>query len=149
MVIDSIRNIDAYESLHKAFPKVFAFLKTLSKDTAAGPFVLDEGNVYGNVVETETRAVIGEAPFERHEKFFDIHYMLEGEEAFGYQDAAHLTVTRPYEEEGDYALLAGRGTSIVFPEGFFCITFPFDAHTPDGVLDTPSKVKRVVVKVRI
>ncbi len=149
MVVDSIQNSDAYESLHKAFPKVFAFLKTLSEDAAPGPFVLEEGNVYGNIVEKETTAVIGEAPFEKHEKFFDIHYMLQGEELFGYQDKSLLTVTHAYDEKDDYALLSGCGTAVHFPKGFFCITFPQDAHTPDGILEAPGKIKRVVVKVRI
>ena len=149
MVTDTIRNIDLYASLHRDFPKIFAFLKTLSADAEPGQFVLDADNVYGHIAEKVTDAVIGEAPFEKHEKFIDIHYILDGEEAFGYQDAASLTETQAYNEEGDYALLSGRGTSVLLQKGFFCITFPEDAHTPAGIAAAPCKVKRVVVKVRI
>lgn len=147
MVIDSIGNFDQYTYLHKHFEKVFSFLKELKED-ATGTTVLEEGNVWANVIEVK------EIPqsvkvFEAHKKFIDVHYILSGEEKFGYANIDRLQTKQSYNEADDYELLEGEVNAILLKEGDFMITFPEDAHIPDFEKTNDDKLVRVVVKVRI
>lgn len=148
MVIDNISNIKTYQSLHKDFEKVFSFLKGLTKDAPVGTTVLDEDNVWANVIEVQ------ELPqnvrlFEAHRKFIDIHYILMGEEKFGYANIESLKTKQPYNAVDDYELLEGEINAIFLKAGDFMITFPEDAHIPDYEKINDDKLVRVVVKVKI
>lgn len=148
MVIDSISNIYLYAGLHKSFSTAFAYLKGLSKETESKSFVLEDGIVFGSIIEAETEEFVQKTLLERHEKYIDIHYMLEGTEIFGYQNKKYLTIEKEYCEEEDYELLKGNVSELFFTEGDFCIVFPDDAHAPDCIANNPQKVKRVVIKVK-
>lgn len=148
MIIDSISNFDKYTSLHRDFEKVFSFLKELKEDAKEGTTILEEDNVWANVIEVQ------EMPqnvrvFEAHKTFLDIHYILSGEEKFGYANIDRLQTKQPYNAVDDYELLEGEINAISLKEGDFMITFPEDAHIPDFEKTNDDKLVRVVVKVRI
>lgn len=148
MIIDSIGNFDKYTSLHKDFAKVFSFLQELKEDAKVGTTVLDEDNVWANVIE------INHVPnnakvFEAHREFLDIHYILSGEEKFGYANIDRLRTKQPYNAVDDYELLEGETNILLLKKGDFMITFPEDAHIPDFEKTNDDKLVRVVVKVRI
>lgn len=149
MISDSIRNIDLYKNIHKDFPKVFEYMKTLGKDSLKGPFVLDGDNVHGSVWTIETKGTPSRRRLEKHEKFIDIHYILDGSEKFGYADASTLTPICDYNSEDDYIFLKGKATGIVLTPGHFCIVFPDDAHSPYCINGKSETVKRCVIKVRV
>lgn len=148
MIIDSISNFDKYISLHKDFAKVFSFLHELKEDAKEGTTILDEDNVWANIiginhVPNKTKV------FEAHREFFDIHYILSGEEKFGYANIDRLKTKQPYNAVDDYELLEGETNIILLKKGDFMITFPEDAHIPDFEKTNDDKLVRVVVKVRI
>ena len=149
MVTDSIKNIDLYVNLHKDFPKVFEYMKTLGKDTPKGPFVIDGDNVHGSVWTIETKGSYHDRQLEKHEKFIDIHYILDGNEKFSYADADTLTVTEGYHEDEDYSFLKGEASGILLTPGHFCIVFPEDAHSPYCIAENVETVKRCVIKIRV
>lgn len=146
MIIDSIDNCDKYVSLHKDFDMVFSFLRELKEDVK-GTTVLEKDNVWANVI------VVQEMPksvkvFEAHRKFLDVHYILAGEEKFGYGNIDRLKSKRPYNAVDDYELFEGEVNAITLKKGDFMITFPEDAHIPDYEKTNDDKLVRVVVKVR-
>lgn len=149
MITDSIKNIDIYKNLHKDFPKVFEYMKTLGKDSPKGPFVLDGDNVHGSVWTAETTGTAEERKLEKHEKFIDIHYLLDGCEKFGYADADTLTTSEEYHESDDYSFLEGNASGVILTPGHFCIVFPQDAHSPYCIAEKSETVKRCVIKIRI
>lgn len=149
MISDSIRNIDLYKNLHKDFPMVFEYMKTLGKDSPKGPFVLDGDNVHGSVWTIETSGSPDERRLEKHEKYIDIHYILDGSEKFAYADAATLTTDCEYNSEEDYIFLKGKASGIILTPGHFCIVFPDDAHSPYCINGKSETVKRCVIKVRL
>ena len=147
MVIDSISYCDKYTSLHKDFEKVFSFLQQLNEN-ATGTTVLEEGNVWANVIEVKD-GLRSAKVFEAHRTFIDIHYILTGEEKFGYANVDRLQTKQSYNMEDDYELLEGEINAISLRGGDFVITFPGDAHIPDFEKINDDKLIRVVVKVRI
>ena len=147
MIVDSLSNCDKYISLHKDFEKVFSFLRELKGD-AAGTTVLEENNVWANVIEVQEMPKSMKV-FEAHRKFLDIHYILSGEEKFGYANIDRLKTKQPYNAVDDYELLEGETNVILLKKGDFMITFPEDAHIPDYEKTNDDKLVRVVVKVRI
>ena len=149
MITDSIRNIDLYKDIHKDFPKVFEYMKTLGKDSPKGPFVIDGDNVHGSVWTIETKGFAEERLLEKHDKFIDIHYILDGSEKFGYADAETLTADCEYNSEEDYIFLKGKATGVVLTTGHFCIVFPDDAHSPYCINEEVETVKRCVIKIRV
>ena len=149
MITDSIKNIDLYKDIHKDFSKVFEYLKSLDKDSPKGPFVIDGDNVHGSVWTIETSGTVNERKLEKHDKFIDIHYILDGEEVFSYADAATLTPECEYNEADDYIFLSGRASGVLLTPGHFCIVFPQDAHSPYCIAEKTETVKRCVVKIRV
>ncbi|RUS46699.1 YhcH/YjgK/YiaL family protein [Cohnella sp. AR92] len=87
---------------------------------------------------------------EKHERFLDIHYLLNGEETIGWQSlACGAEPVRPYEEEQDYALygaLSEESLQAMKP-GMYMVLLPDDIHRP-GLSETgASVIRKVVVKV--
>lgn len=149
MIVDNIKNIDIYAGLNKDFPKVFEYMKTLTNDTAKGPFIIDGDNVHGSVWTAETTGKAEERKLEKHEKFIDIHYLLDGTEKFGYADAESLDVVEEYHVDEDYSLLVGKSSGVILTPGHFCIVFPQDAHSPYCIAEKEETVKRCVIKIRV
>ena len=154
MIIDSIGNFEKYISLHKDFEKAFSFLRDLREDEKEGTTILDEGCVWATVIGVNNAPRVSNTPnsakvFEAHKRFVDIHYILSGEEKFGYANIDRLKTKQPYNAMDDYQLLEGEINAILLKKGDFMITFPEDAHIPDLEKTNDEKLVRVVVKVRI
>ena len=149
MILDTIKNIDQYASLHKDFAKVIEFLKALTPNSPAGKTVLDEGNVWVNVFESEGASKDKTPVCEEHRNFIDIQYIVSGSENFGYADISKLTVTTPYNAEKDCEFSDGDFNVFTLNAGDFCILFPQDAHSPAMKKLGDEKLLRAVAKIRI
>jgi len=91
-----------------------------------------------------------EVPFEAHQKFADIQYIVTGEEKIGVTTFENNLITVPYDSITDVAFLTSDENNFrpATPEKFF-IFFPNDAHRPGVKTTENTKVRKVVVKVRI
>lgn len=148
MIVDSISNYQKYVSLHKGFEKAFSFLRELREDASEGTTMLEEDNMWANIIEI---SYVPESDniFEAHRNFLDIHYILSGEEKFGYANCDHLNTVERYNAIDDIELLEGEINEILLKKGDFMITFPEDAHIADYQKVNDNTLKRVVVKIRI
>ena len=149
MVIDTIKNIDMYAGLHKDFPKVIEFLKTLTPDSPCEKTVFEEGNLWVNVSEAPGLSPDKTPVCEEHRDFIDIQYIISGSENFGYSDISHLDVTKEYDASRDYELSNGEFSVLTLKAGDFCILFPQDAHSPSMKKLCDGKLLRAVAKIRI
>lgn len=85
--------------------------------------------------------------FEAHRLYLDIHLLTEGEERV---DIANPAVLEQYTNEGDFYGYHGEGEqSVHLKPGDFLVVFPGDAHRLKIQENGPSKVSKVVFKVRI
>lgn len=143
-----------YDYLSEKFQRAYAFLsRTDLAGLAPGVYPIDGQEVYASVQHYTTKPA-AEAPFESHDRYFDIQFMLEGEERFGYLPRTELTKeAMPYDGEQDLTFYAepqgDRATYLLLRQGDVAIVPPEDAHKPRCAAGAPRPVKKIVVKVRV
>jgi len=166
MVYDKIDNIEIYKGLSPDIYEALKFLQNATPSTPTGVIQLNP-RVKAIVSEYETKAV-NENGYEAHKRYIDIQALLEGEERIACQPIEWLTQTKPYSEDCDAAFYAAPEVSlhpseesrlpsslIPLPSNltlrprYFAILYPQDGHMPQLSVTTPTKVKKVVVKVAV
>ena len=152
MLTTSLKLADKYNYLEEKFQKAFEFLRNTDLSALpVGNVPIDGENVYANVQSYVTMEP-SKSPFEGHRKYFDLQYVAEGEECFGYEAAANLEPAADYDGEKDLLFFkepAQSGT-IVLKKGDFAIVPPEDAHAPRRMTAKgPCQVKKIVVKVKL
>ena len=149
MICDDLINIKLYSALFSQ--DVIDFISDLSFDTIEGKYQLSE-SVYANV-ESYVTKLSNIAKFESHEKFIDIQILLKGSEFIYFTGKSDLTVLSPYNAEKDitfYGNSVEKYERIKLDGTNFVVLYPHEAHAPQVcVNDTPSKVKKVVIKIKI
>ena len=131
--------------------KAFIFLKDndLSK-LELRRYDIDGDNVYAPVSEYMTKSEEA-ARFEVHRKYADIQYVISGKELIGISPLAmQKEILEPYDAARDIEFMTvTRGVDFKAQPDRFFIFFPEDVHRP-GLRDGDStKVKKVVVKVKL
>lgn len=150
MVIDTFENAARYYMLHPAMEIVLDYMENIDpSEFKAGRIELSGKDVFINSMEQSTVSD-EEAVWESHERHIDIHYLLEGTEIIKYAEEYQMEVEVPYNEEKDCTLFMGKGgMEVNHPKGGFIIFFPEEIHkamVADGI---PSKVKKLVGKIRV
>ena len=92
-----------------------------------------------------------DCPFENHKEYFDVQYVVEGEERFGYEPVENLIPSVEYDAEKDLIFIRTCGFgSVILKAGDFAIVPPEDGHAPRRMTANGScHVKKIVVKVRV
>lgn len=155
MIYDKIENIELYKGLSDDIYAGLKYLKDLSPDIAPGTYEINP-RVKAFVSEYETK-VVNENGFESHRKNIDIQALLMGTERIAFLPVDELQETQPYNPSTDAAFYASPSSlsrsifnsQLTLYSGTFAIFFPQDAHMPCLCMDTPTKVKKVVIKVKI
>jgi YhcH/YjgK/YiaL family protein len=146
MIVDTVENISRYAALGGNLAKGLEFLRESFNQ------VIPDGRqaVLGDAVYATASAYVTEPKtaklFEAHDKYIDIQYLFQGEEALYWAPRASLTVTTPYSEAKDVAKLSGEGTEITLVPGVFVVLFPWDGHMPGCALHAPAQVRKMVIK---
>lgn len=90
---------------------------------------------------------LGDAFFEAHRKYLDIHIMLSGCEQVG---IAHPDTLELFEHRDDfYAYHGNAGQTLRLCPGDFLVVFPGDAHRIKVQTDGPQRVSKVVFKILV
>ena len=100
MLTTNILLAEKYDYLSEKFKKAFTFLR--DTDLAAlpvGNVPIDGNEVYANVQSYSTMDA-ADCPFESHKEYFDVQYVVEGEECFGYEPVENLIPSVEYDAEG-------------------------------------------------
>ena len=90
-----------------------------------------------------------ESFFEAHEKFLDIHLMLDGSERVEIASPADLEQFQNVPENDFYAYRGEGWQKLVLSPGDFIVVFPDDAHKIKMQLGKPAVVTKAVFKVKI
>ena len=147
MITSNIRNADRYFRVQNNLGSAFEFLRTLNKNTQPHDFEFE--GFKGSIVEIDSNISNDETVLEAHRDYLDIHYVICGEEGFGYADTSTLSPVTVYDHEKDYILLSGNMNRFVLSEGEFCVVFPEDAHLPALYGRSTSLLKKAIIKIRI
>ncbi len=151
MFASNIRIAEKYDYLEEKFRKAYQWLRDNDPTKMeCGRYDIDGDNVYAMVQSYDTQPEENRR-FETHEKYFDIQYVAEGIEKFGVRTVEGLVVQerKPDNDVIFYEKTDSAGWLILNP-GELAVVAPEDAHCPQCMAgDTPCKVRKVVIKVRV
>jgi len=148
MVFDKIENYRIYAGLSEQINRAFAYInETDFSQTTVGKYHIDNDDVFALVQEYDTKER-EECKLEGHMKHIDLQYVVSGIERMG---VVALTNQLPVvkSEEDDYCFYESDMSLIAVGAGMFTLFFPDDLHMPCMKFGQISKVKKVVVKIRI
>ena len=152
MIYDNLKNIESYHFTEPGIAQVLEAAKAYTPENFPNSrVVLDGDNVFMNMPAYETHDA-EKASMEAHKIYVDVMVMIEGRETIYVKNTDRLQdVYSPYEEGRD-ALLARLDpdvTAVDMQPGDFLVLLPQDAHAPGCHPGQPSKVKKIIGKVRI
>lgn len=150
MLYSDLAVADKYNYLSERLQRAYQWLQTTDLTAlAVGRHEIEGDIIFASVMEYVTKPVEA-GRFEAHEKYFDIQYVVAGEERFGICKAEGLTVSE-YVPEKDLIFFESPQSSgyVVLKPGDIAVAAPEDAHMPMCCLHTPCNVKKVVVKVAV
>lgn len=149
MICDSVINLTRYLGINKNLDRAIKFLQDFGGQAELGKIIIDGENVFANVM-VYTSKEIEEGTFEAHQKYLDIHLLIEGEEIVYNTPLDQLTVTKAYVEASDLALYQGEALQrCILRPGEAVICFPQDGHMPGMKSQEVMEVKKMVVKVKV
>ena len=92
-----------------------------------------------------------EAFFETHDKYFDVQYVVEGQELCGVCSRSGLTVKAPYSVSDDITFYENPDVygNVLLSAGDFILLTPEDAHRPRITASEKRNIKKIVIKVPV
>lgn len=152
MIFDNIKNCKMYYGVNPKFKKAFEFIqKAFDENFEVGKYEIDGNEIYG-FVQVYNSKLMENSGFEGHENYIDIQCIMDGREMMGSLEVSNAVIKKEYNPENDAAFYqrSDIATYCIAGQGDFCIFYPHDIHSP-GVSfnNTPSEVKKIVVKVHI
>ncbi len=148
MIFDKIENFELYVGLNKKIAKAFGYIiATDLSQLAPGKYEIDQDDIFALVQEYDTKDKEN-CKLEAHKKYIDLQYIINGVELMGISSLKDQVAVEKNEKD-DYAFYEGDSDFIKVNNGMFTIFFPDDLHMPGIKINHSSKVKKVVIKVKI
>ena len=151
MLTSNLNVVEKYDYLAEKFRKGYEFLRTADlKALPVGRVDIEGDDIYASVQEY-TSLKADTCKFEAHNRYFDIQYVVEGEEQFGYAKREDLTEDSPYDETNDIVFFREpeEAGTVLLKAGDCIVVAPEDAHKPRCQAKEACRVKKVVIKVRV
>lgn len=148
MIQDTFDNAGLYDGCCKHLRRAVEFARNLPPDTPDGKIEIDGEAMYA-AVSTYTTKSPEEASFEAHRKYIDVQILLAGQERIDVTQRTDLPAEKPYDETTDAMFYTSppTATSVLLDPGQFIVLFPHDAHRPGLSGNTPSDVRKLVIKI--
>ena len=146
MIIDKLENLGRYSP---AIPFLDDLVKYISatdvNSLTAGRHDVDGNGVFILRFEYQTKP-IEECVIEAHQKYIDVHVVLDGAEQIGVGPVAECDAGE-YDEAKDFMPLKGVLGRWDLKAGNFAILFPGEAHATGGLNLNVCQVRKMVAKV--
>lgn len=139
-----------YDLTAPKFQTAFAFLKRNDlAELAEGWYELENG--VRASVQRYTTFPAAELSFETHIDYFDVQYMVSGQEMIGVVNAKGLVSKVPYDKVNDIEFYQEPAFSgmVFLRAGEYIVLAPEDAHKPRCAAGVPMAVNKIVVKVPV
>ena len=118
-------------------------------DAALGDYPLGAEGWYANVHSYTTRNEL-DCIWESHAETIDVQYLIAGEEGIRWMPTSQVgKLQRKYDDRDrlEWAPPQNTTTLITLREGMFAIFLPGEAHRPMVAIDTPTSIRKAVVKI--
>jgi len=149
MIVDKIENAHIYFSINSLLGKGLRYILAQNFDEVQpGKTVLEGESLFAMVNEYDTKPAEQCKP-EAHRRYTDIQFMVSGEEKIGFTPYNGQTPMEEFNTENDIMFFNLETDQFTFKTGYFAVFFPHDIHQPGIMVDAPSKVRKVVVKVEL
>ena len=149
LVIGKLSDAQLYSGLHRHFTQGFSYLQTLTTESVPSERQeIDGDSLYAAPASGNLRPE-EEAPLEAHQRYIDIHYVLEGRERIGVKPKSECSEREPYDEARDIVFYTDKISSFIeLAAGDFAIIWPPAAHAP--LIGPPTEaIKKVVLKIQL
>lgn len=149
MIFDSIHNKENYKEDEKIYQALCYLAEMKSWEEATPDTIIQKGSIIANPVSFVSKEE-KDCMYEAHQKYIDVHYIMEGVEKIATADVSSLQIKTPFSEEKDIGFYQGdESGSYLLKPGEFMVCFPSDAHKVAMMEKSPKTVKKVVVKIRV
>ena len=151
MLFSSIKNASHNDISSERFQRALAWLATTDMSTIeCGRHDIVGDEVFANVMEFTT-VPAAEKQLEAHRRYYDVQFVVSGEELLQYAQLEGLDEAQPFDEGNDFGLYANpaREAWVTLHEGDIVVTPPEDAHKPGCCEDAPAPLKKICVKVLV
>lgn len=151
MLTTSVKIGNKYNYTEEKIEQALTFLRTTDfTGMEPGKVAIDGDRIFAEIQEYTTKDP-KDCRFETHRKYYDIQYVAEGEEFFGYIPLSELEEDTGYDETRDLEFYKEPENPgwIHLRKGDLAIVSPEDGHKPRCIGDAPCKVKKIVVKVLV
>ena len=149
MIFDSIHNKENYKEDEKIYQALCYLAEMKSWEEATPDTIIQKGAIIANPVSFVSKEE-KDCMYEAHQKYIDVHYIMEGVERIATADVSSLQIKTPFSEEKDIGFYQGdESGSYLLKPGEFMVCFPSDAHKVAMMEKSPKTVKKVVVKIRV
>jgi YhcH/YjgK/YiaL family protein len=145
MIIDTLDNLEKYESLNPLFHEVVEFLKKNDlKTLSPGKTEIVGDDLFVNITTAKGKSP-EDAILETHKKMIDIQIPLSCAETYGYTPLCQLPEV-DYDKEKDITKYEGPAQSYLTAEpGMFAIFFPQDGHAP--CISVEDEIMKAIFKI--
>lgn len=150
MLVTSLPTADQNDYLSARMHAAYAFLREADlAHLPLGRVDVDGDDVFANVQEYDT-VPAGQKQMEAHRCYYDVQFVVEGEELLQYAPLEGLEPVGAFDEATDFGFFATPETpsNIVLSAGDLAVLAPEDAHKPGCAVGAPGHVRKIVVKVR-
>ncbi|MCW8802970.1 MAG: YhcH/YjgK/YiaL family protein [Ignavibacteriaceae bacterium] len=149
MIIDKIENAKIYYDLSDRIKKSFDYItQTDLKELQPGKYEIEGENIFALISEYETKTK-SEGKLEAHRKYIDVQYVISGEELMGSAPLVNQKILELYKEGNDIIFFTGDKSFTKVSAGMFVIFFPEDVHMPGICVENKTRVKKLVIKVKV
>ncbi len=150
MIYDSFDKVDLYFEKGDKLAKAIKFALDCEPTIEDGRYEIAGDDIYAVVASYQSKPA-DQLKFEAHEKYIDIQLLLSGEEFVDVAYVQELEIDTPYSAEKDVCFLKqpANFSSVLLKPGRFVVLYPHDAHQPGRMIDKPTNIRKMVVKVKI
>ena len=147
MITGHIAEIGRYFGISETLDQALAFLRhtDFSDVEQRREYSIDGKRIYAWCSSFEQKP-LSAGRWETHDRYGDVHYILEGKQRFGYAPRQNLHESEGYNDQKDLEFWQGDEDLLTLLPGNFAIVFPEDAHMPDIAPIEGERVKKTVVK---
>ncbi|MEG1840972.1 MAG: YhcH/YjgK/YiaL family protein [Raoultibacter sp.] len=151
MLVAHLEMAEKNDYVSRRLCAAYAFLRTADvANLPVGRIEIEGDDVFANVQEYET-VPASDKELEAHRQYFDVQYLVSGEESFYYAPLVGLEEAAPFDAASDFGLYKTPAfcSEIRMEAGDVVVVAPEDAHKPGCVGKAACQVRKIVVKVRV
>lgn len=150
MYTNFLANDFHYDIREPKFQTAFEFIRRDDLEELPVGWIELENGVRASVQEYTTMDP-STLLYETHDRYFDLQYMVKGEEVVGVTPREGLKGKIAYDEKEDiefYEEPVAEGGAYL-KDGYFVLLAPKDAHKPRCQASGPMAVRKIVVKIPV